>query len=671
MPAKAITFPQRSDKGYRGIFPGRIYGDIVRAFNLDFKTEPGRMGISRRQGTPVVDSVSLATLDIIDAFLRINSDGTERWWGIGRSGDAFNATGTSPLSGWAKDALTGTPADCLDAVRHETNAGEERMIVSRATDLAILNAYNHDNAWVSSWWTRVSIASSTNAAPIEITTSADHGFATGDIIRISGHETNTAANGTWVITKVSATKFTLTGSTGVGVGGATGTCGYLNQAAMTSGVHHPLDNFNRVVIVGDKNFIHTIDRNDVIEYKKLTLPYYLTATFIFHTKSRVWISCKHDFGGNGVVIEWDGYSSSHLYEHSVDATAALGGIELNDVPYVVSSAGYVKYYNGSSFVTLEFDGLPVKIPFEGVEMSSGMTTPTIAPRGMAKKDGRIYILANNTTTSNVQILRKMMAGVWCLDVGARTFFPMFGIGQGNGVDFGQAILSDVGALISLPEYRTTNEFLGSAIVYDVYTGTTKKIVFSTGGIQSTVNRAFFETARIFTDDISDMWELVWFKFRKFYDSNGKIVVKSRSAEPYQDSSSDFLKATITWVNTTSFTAVVPTGVAVGDEVEIMAGDNAGCLFHISVLSATPDGAATITVTIDEAAPNSSTSAALARFDNWKKIGTIDSSTKTYDKLPVQQNSNFVELKVELRGTFFLLDEMVLTTKSNETKIKAG
>ena len=69
----------------------------------------------------------------------------------------------------------------------------------------------------------MSIASSTNASPIEITTADNHGLETGMQVVIASHATNTAANGTWTITKVSATKFTLTGSTGNGVGGATGT----------------------------------------------------------------------------------------------------------------------------------------------------------------------------------------------------------------------------------------------------------------------------------------------------------------------------------------------------------------------------------------------------------------------------------------------------------------
>lgn len=67
----------------------------------------------------------------------------------------------------------------------------------------------------------VAIVSSTAATPIEVTT-ATHGFADGDTVQIGGHD-QLAANGLWQITKVSATKFTLNGSTaGAGAGTATG-----------------------------------------------------------------------------------------------------------------------------------------------------------------------------------------------------------------------------------------------------------------------------------------------------------------------------------------------------------------------------------------------------------------------------------------------------------------
>lgn len=68
----------------------------------------------------------------------------------------------------------------------------------------------------------INITSSTNATPIEITATA-HSLATGDVVHITGHTTNTNANGIWLVTYVSSTKFTLDGSVGNGVGGASGT----------------------------------------------------------------------------------------------------------------------------------------------------------------------------------------------------------------------------------------------------------------------------------------------------------------------------------------------------------------------------------------------------------------------------------------------------------------
>jgi len=68
--------------------------------------------------------------------------------------------------------------------------------------------------------------SSTNATPI-VMTKVGHGLVTGDTIVVTGHTTNTKANGTWEVT-VSGDTFTLlnadgTNSVGNGTGGATGT----------------------------------------------------------------------------------------------------------------------------------------------------------------------------------------------------------------------------------------------------------------------------------------------------------------------------------------------------------------------------------------------------------------------------------------------------------------
>lgn len=68
------------------------------------------------------------------------------------------------------------------------------------------------------------ITSSTDATPIVVTTTANHGLSTGDRISIFGHTTNVAANGQHVITVTALNKFSLDGSVGTGAGaGADGT----------------------------------------------------------------------------------------------------------------------------------------------------------------------------------------------------------------------------------------------------------------------------------------------------------------------------------------------------------------------------------------------------------------------------------------------------------------
>lgn len=82
----------------------------------------------------------------------------------------------------------------------------------------------------------VNIQSSTNASPIQITTATNHGYANGQQVVITGHLVNTAANGTWTIAGVTANTFTLTGSTGNGIGAATGTVARIQTPAIADRV---------------------------------------------------------------------------------------------------------------------------------------------------------------------------------------------------------------------------------------------------------------------------------------------------------------------------------------------------------------------------------------------------------------------------------------------------
>jgi hypothetical protein len=59
------------------------------------------------------------------------------------------------------------------------------------------------------------VTDASNAAPIVITTLSAHGLLTGNVASIEGVLGNIAANGTWTITRISGTTFSLDGSSGI------------------------------------------------------------------------------------------------------------------------------------------------------------------------------------------------------------------------------------------------------------------------------------------------------------------------------------------------------------------------------------------------------------------------------------------------------------------------
>lgn len=67
------------------------------------------------------------------------------------------------------------------------------------------------------------VSGATNASPIVVQTTAPHGYATNNVVQITGVTGNTAANGTWRVTVIDSTHFSLTGSVGNGAYGGGGT----------------------------------------------------------------------------------------------------------------------------------------------------------------------------------------------------------------------------------------------------------------------------------------------------------------------------------------------------------------------------------------------------------------------------------------------------------------
>lgn len=593
------------NKQWKGVFPGKYAGDLWQSFNIDLEKEQGRLRLGDKFRI-LTDGDDAAAPGLPYKFLRTDADATDRWWCVS-STKMLKTAGTNPFVAYAADAITNTPTDPLDMETHESANGEQRLAVTRDADIAILNRSGSANAWTAAWW------SST-----------------------------------------------------------------LSQTALTSGKPHPLGRLQRLLAVGDvvtntttpRGVIHTIDKDDVVSASRLIFPSGYEPRIIRTASDRFWIGLQNIFGQGGMIIEWDGTNETYNNEYKIVGNFPLTIEIRNNIPYVFDEVGYIYKYTGGGFVVEQ------QFPMveEGLVFSATVaSTNTIQAYGATIDRHLIYVNVGAPTAS-----RRMRSGIWCFNTLTRNLYHVRGIGQhktaGTDVDYGQTPLFRPGAIKYIFDGTNgINDLLIGGAVYKNYSSTNKTVIGQTISNKNQAsnagrNRGYFITSYLPIQEAEAMWEALWLKFKRFVNSNNRIIVKWRVLDPLKDTDGNddsVLQATGTWASTTTFTCVVPTGVAVGDEVEVMSGDNAGCSFKISTLSATPDGSSTITVTISEAAPTSSTGGALFNFDNWVSETAISSTTVGNQRVPFSAiaQGEFIQFKVELRGFDVELDEIEPLLKS--------
>lgn len=595
-----LIIPKTSKGKWQGIFSNRYSGDFSYCRNIDLERLPGKLVLSGKMNILVdsdTDAGGISGMFSPRKFLRTNADGTDRWWAV-HNGGMLKTTNTSPVTGWVTDTLANSPTSPHDMEIHEIANGEQRLLVTNSTDISILNTDTNVNIWKASWWT----------------------------------DTN-----------------------------------FLAQPALSGTFWHPIARLERLTTLADSDsdgisVIHTIDQNDVVVNKRLTFPVGYYVQNIYTSTNRFWYALTSSFGKSGKVAEWNGSAESFtLYD--LPFTAPVSGFTKDEIPYFIGENGLIVKFNGSSFT--EFAKFPVfdeKLYFD--------TTPRSIEHGIESYgctvDGdKVLILVNPPIAS-----RKMRAGIWVLDLSTKELYHSISFSRykttDTDVDFGQSFFAAVGGLVNL--FSATGQFLAGANVYKNYSGSTKKALFSfnenTGAGTTTLgtNRGYFVTSVFGSRQVKDMWQSVWIAFRKFVTAQNSIVVRHRTDAPRRNKDANdnsVLNSTISWKSSTSFTCTVPTGVIVGDQVEVLAGPNAGCLFTISGLSGTPTGAASLTVTVEETAPLTDTNGtSLARFDNWVKAEEItDTDISVYSfalKGSDTNNQNStsetnIEIQVELKG----------------------
>jgi hypothetical protein len=124
--------------------------------------------------------------------------------GVGRGNFAINGSTTLGASGTL--ALSDLPQFALYDAATNTYTQNDVGIDQLLTPITLTGVAARDTA----------VTGATNATPIVITTAANHNLHNGEKVNITGVTGNTAANGNWTITWLSATTFSLNGSVGNG-----------------------------------------------------------------------------------------------------------------------------------------------------------------------------------------------------------------------------------------------------------------------------------------------------------------------------------------------------------------------------------------------------------------------------------------------------------------------
>lgn len=135
-------------KKWSGIFEGEFVGNIYTAKSIDLDAAKSKVALAQSMSAATT-SVALSNLQAPSAFLRTKADGTDRYWAVGNK--LFKTSGTSPLTGWAQDAISSTPsAPLYDLIEFAS-----KMYVPTDTDIAQMAA----GTWTAAFWSVQSGAS--------------------------------------------------------------------------------------------------------------------------------------------------------------------------------------------------------------------------------------------------------------------------------------------------------------------------------------------------------------------------------------------------------------------------------------------------------------------------------------------------------------------------------
>lgn len=389
-------------------------------------------------------------------------------------------------------------------------------------------------------------------------------------------------------------------------------------------------------------------------------------TTMTSTSSDIWIGTTRVTnstsvpGINGSILQWDGISGQVTNDYLINAAGVLAMTIINDVPYALDSEGRILKFTGYSFE--EIQRLPInRILLVGASLTPSNNKFAVFNGMVSTKNNTLLILVNNLNDDPTDsITENLPSGIWELDLATFNFTHRYSFTQkartsSTITDYGQNRIFRAGGLkINTLDSDSSNGrstlICGSGYYTDATT--VKYGIFIDSPVSATTDnegqkRGYFVTTWFNSSEIADKWVRSWLTFRRFLNSNDKIILKYRLNEE------EPIEATITWTSTTTFTTTTdvsayapeasPFNGTTGGEVEITQGTGGGSCTHISNIS---ENGGTYTVTLDTVVTGV-TGTAKARFQKWVKMfPEVTGQVNSYAQIPIGSLTN---IRCQIKG----------------------
>lgn len=416
----------------------------------------------------------------------------------------------------------------------------------------------------------------------------------------------------------------------------------LGKTALQSGIPHPLyvSKKTNLLLIGDGEFIHTVDKNNNVGYKRLIFGPEYQCVWIRSANDGSWFGLRHKFNGEAIAVFWDEKAENYNRPYGLKSNYTYACAIKGEIPYVVNDAGQLLYFTGFSFS--EAAVFPVYRQTGKRWQNSFTISRSVHRNGMAVINGEVHILLTSKINGGIlsDVIENFPSGIWTFNEkqGLRHKYSLSQY-KGTEIDYGAFEPPDAGALALTDPDKGL--FLAGGTV-NTNVSSELSAIYYLDITDTPPRRGYFITSVFEASAFEDIFKDILLSFKRFKYANDRIVIKYRSVK--NDNLPIFGSGT--WSSATVFTTSQSlTNAAVGDEVEIIRGRGAGAAAHIQNLS---ENAGIWTVTLDEAITNvSGTMAFMVR--NFKKAAVISTQNIERQGFDLDVPGTFLQLKIELRS----------------------